>query len=314
MQQPLAECAMLDEARVGTAMLTLQLRAAVQEAVQAEASFGDRDTARDDLRGRLAVLVDRRRTDLAVQLTTARQEAVRLVEDARQRAAVIAEASALMANAEPEPMVVAEPVSAPGLIGRAREALLALQLRTALQESVEAERDEVVSRKAWDEWQRQTLRVEDRRREFDNEITLARAEAEVQIRAAHSEAAALLTGAESAEIDVDVVWADAPTPEALPTAPPVTTPVNVVIDAEAFARVFATVFSTMFDERAAAWRGSVQPQPYPTQMYSVGQFALPQPALMPVKQSFWSHAKHVDVLLLSAAMVIVLVVLAAWLV
>ena len=34
----------------------------------------------------------------------------------------------------------------------------------------------------------------------------------------------------------------------------------------------------------------------------------------PVKQSFWSHAKHVDVLLLSAAMVIILVVLAAWLV
>ena len=46
------------------------------------------------------------------------------------------------------------------------------------------------------------------------------------------------------------------------------------------------------------------------QMFS----ALPVAPPPPVKQSFWSHAKHVDVLLLSAAMVIVLVVLAAWLV
>ena len=46
------------------------------------------------------------------------------------------------------------------------------------------------------------------------------------------------------------------------------------------------------------------------QMFS----SLPIAPTVPVKQSFWSHAKHVDVLLLSAAMVIVLVVLAAWLV
>jgi hypothetical protein len=91
--------------------------------------------------------------------------------------------------------------------------------------------------------------------------------------------------------------------------------VNAVIDAEAFAKVFAAVFATMLEERVSAWAPSVQApmpypaQPYPTQLYA----ALPQPVPVPVKQSFWSHAKHVDVLLLSAAMVIVLVVLAAWL-
>ena len=80
-------------------------------------------------------------------------------------------------------------------------------------------------------------------------------------------------------------------------------PVNVVIDAEAFARVFATVLATAIEERQPVWAPTAQ-------MFSTLPIAPPAP----VKQSFWSHAKHVDVLLLSAAMVIVLVVLAAWLV
>lgn len=81
---------------------------------------------------------------------------------------------------------------------------------------------------------------------------------------------------------------------------------TIVIDAEAFARVFASVMMGMLDERAAAlgtapqWAMQQAPSPQP----------LPAP---PVKQSFWKHAWHADVVLLGLSTVIVLVVLAAWL-
>ena len=365
MQPPYVGHAMLDEARVGTAMLTLQLRAAVQEAVQAEATLGNRDSARDELRGRLAVLVDRRQSDMAAELAAERHAAERLVEAARQQAAVIAEASALIASANSALVeaVVPPDTATPVLNGRARGAMLALQLRTAMQEanaceaseSRQREASESRQREASESRQRQASAVEQLRRELEDGLTRARADAATLVDAARVEAAALIAAAEGDIVETaavpaftwsDVAWshvevADVVEPvqvEAVDVAdievedveaaeivgpvvaasgsaaPPDQTPVNVVIDAEAFARVFATVFATMFDERVAGRGAHLQPAPYPTQMYSVGQFALPQPASAPVKQSFWSHAKHVDVLLLSAAMVIVLVVLAAWLV
>ena len=357
MQPPYVGHAMLDEARVGTAMLTLQLRAAVQEAVQAEATLGNRDSARDELRGRLAVLVDRRQSDMAAELAAERHAAERLVEAARQQAAVIAEASALIASANSALVeaVVPPDTATPVLNGRARGAMLALQLRTAMQEANACEASESRQREASESRQRQASAVEQLRRELEDGLTRARADAATLVDAARVEAAALIAAAEGDIVETaavpaftwsDVAWshvevADVVEPvqvEAVDVAdievedveaaeivgpvvaasgsaaPPDQTPVNVVIDAEAFARVFATVFATMFDERVAGRGAHLQPAPYPTQMYSVGQFALPQPASAPVKQSFWSHAKHVDVLLLSAAMVIVLVVLAAWLV
>jgi len=340
-------CVMVDDTRVGTAMLTLQLRAAVQEAVQAEASFGDRDSARDELRGRLAVLVDRRRTDLAAELATEREAAVRRIETARREAAVIMEAAAIvdastMVTNAPAPSAVAfvAAVAAPALSGRARGAQLGLQLRNAVRQADLAERDETVAREVRDNRLAATATLEQRRREHHIGITAARTEAAALVSAARLQAAALIAAPATKD---DVVGADEVIEAIVPVVEPVVEPVvvpgfvaplvvaesvsepvptpaqpaplNVVIDAEAFARVFAAVFATMFDERIAAWRPDMQvQQPYPTQMYSVGQFALPQPAQAPVKQSFWSHAKHVDVLLLSAAMVIVLVVLAAWLV
>lgn len=79
-------------------------------------------------------------------------------------------------------------------------------------------------------------------------------------------------------------------------------PVNIGIDAEAFARVFAAVFATMLDERLAG--GAL-----PTTHHLQGLGAAPAPQ----KKGFWASALHVDVLLLAAAMVIMLVVLAAWL-
>lgn len=326
---------MLDEARVGTAMLTLQLRAAVQEAVQAEATFADRDSARDELRGRLAVLVDRRHTDMAAELVAERDAAERLVEAARQQAALIVEASELIENAKLTPVELVAPAAlATGLTGRARGAQLALQLRTALREATAAERDEARAKDASEGRQRQAGAEELRRKELNDGLTRARVEAASVINAARDEAAALVSASENSHLEVAVdpveemsefEVAEIADPVALlpdrthipaptPAPPAAQAPVNVVIDAEAFARVFAAVFATMFDERNAARGGNFQPAMYPTQMYGATQFAVPQPAPAPVKQSFWSHAKHVDVLLLSAAMVIVLVVLAAWLV
>lgn len=317
---------MLDESRVGTAMLTLQLRAAVQEATQAEGSLGDRDVARDELRGRLAVLVDRRRTDLAAQLTAEREAAARLIESAHREAAE-------MAAVASQPVATA--IVAPTLNGRARGAMLALQLRTAMQEAADAERDEAAAHECVDSRRRDAQQWERRRQELGDELTAARVAAAARIAAARAEAAALVAAPvgqpDVAELQPDVeavfmpvvmtdVIADAepesvadvePKPVAAAAVPAQQLPVNVVIDAEAFARVFAAVFATLIDERLAAHGPTVQSaMPYPTQMYA----ALPQPTPAPVKQSFWSHAKHVDVLLLSAAMIIVLVVLAAWLV
>ncbi|MDO8362481.1 MAG: hypothetical protein Q7V88_06255 [Actinomycetota bacterium] len=81
-------------------------------------------------------------------------------------------------------------------------------------------------------------------------------------------------------------------------------PAAVSIDAEAFARVFAAVFATMIDERLAAGGLSHVPG-----QLSIAQAQAPRAP----KRSFWSAAMHIDVLLLTAAMVIMLVVLAAWL-
>jgi hypothetical protein len=82
---------------------------------------------------------------------------------------------------------------------------------------------------------------------------------------------------------------------------PPTAPVNIGIDAAAFAQVFAAVFATMLDERMSLVR--------PGDQHVVGLGAPPAPQ----KKGFWASALHVDVLLLGAAMVIMLIVLAAWL-
>lgn len=82
------------------------------------------------------------------------------------------------------------------------------------------------------------------------------------------------------------------------TADPAT---SVVVDAQAFAAVFATVLGTMLDERF----NNLGPRTAVVQAPTV--------APTPVKQGFWTHAKHPDVILLALTTAIVLVVLAAWL-
>ncbi len=94
-----------------------------------------------------------------------------------------------------------------------------------------------------------------------------------------------------------------PSPSSFAAASPANAaPVSIGIDAEAFARVFAAVFASMLDERLLG--GGIGPS------HQLPALAAPAPA---AKKGFWASALHVDVLLLGAAMVIMLVVLAAWL-
>jgi hypothetical protein len=88
-------------------------------------------------------------------------------------------------------------------------------------------------------------------------------------------------------------------------------PTQVLLDAEAFARVFTNVVAQMLDERLPRMQYPQYPQYQ--QMPSVIVQAAPQPAPQP-QRSAASNARHLDVILAGVAMVIVLMVLAAWLV
>jgi len=114
-----------------------------------------------------------------------------------------------------------------------------------------------------------------------------------------------------------IVIAPAPLPvvtQQLAPARPAPQEITVSIDADAFARVFATVFASLVDQRTHV-------APPMGQAYAPGAYVqnpamnfapVPQPAAP--RQSFWSHARHPDVLLMSLATAIVLVVVVAWLV
>ena len=127
------------------------------------------------------------------------------------------------------------------------------------------------------------------------------------------------------------VGQEAVTPTPAPMAPAPT----VLVDAEAFARAFAALIAKAIDDRTA--NGQHPPQyvpqyahqfiPVPTmsphqqqpmqqQPMQQQQPVQPVPQMIvmpPAKQGFWSHARHLDVMLLSVTMVIALVILAAWL-
>jgi hypothetical protein len=331
------------ERRAGTAMLSLQLRSAQQLAAEAESTAIDRVAARAELRGRLAILVERRRQDLDVALNSAQREAAEAVSAAIQEAKVIVEAATLMAQASRNHRAIAEAPVMPAVAAtsatdalptRAAVALLTMQLRTAERLAHEAEAAETTARQEQSAYLLQVQQVEQRREVLEAELHRERAEATRLIAAANAEASGIRAQTPSlpppeplsqAELPLPAPWMPLPPAAESVVAETVVVPLtstdnsaplvgpaaaaslNVVIDAEAFARVFAAAFSSLLDERLAT-AGAVQSQPIYPPMYA----QLPVPPAV-VKQSFWSHAKHVDVLLLSGAMVIVLVVLAAWL-
>jgi len=193
-------------------------------------------------------------------------------------------------------------IGVPALGDRAEVARLMLELRAAVRDAESAEAEAAAADL---ETAREKLRarlqplVEDRRTAFEAELIEVRAEASAAIGAARRTAAAMVPR-ECSLVDRAAVRA----PEHEPASEPA--PANVAhvgIDAEAFARAFATAFAALLDERGAAWGVGVP-----------GVSALPGPTGPAVaKPSFWTHARHPDVLLIGLATIIMMIVVAAWL-
>ncbi len=196
--------------------------------------------------------------------------------------------------------------------------------------------------------------IEERQRSYEEALAVARAESQQQIAAAHAEAQRRVAAAAEAaawrpepvveapvveapvveapvveapvveapvvEAPVEeepIVIAPAPLPvvtQQLAPARPAPQEITVSIDADAFARVFATVFASLVDQRGHV--GPPMGQAYAPGSYvqnpAMNYAPIPQPTAP--RQSFWSHARHPDVLLMSLATAIVLVVVVAWLV
>ena len=121
--------------------------------------------------------------------------------------------------------------------------------------------------------------------------------------------------------DAPSALSDGPSPqlEARPVAAN-----SVVLDPEAFAQMLATVVATAIAAVLEDRANFAPPQPHlmaqPQQMAlpqyipQYVQMAAPMAAPVPAKASFWSQARHPDVLLMGVAAAITIVVLAAWLV
>ena len=240
-------------------------------------------------------------------------------------------------------------IGVPALGDRAEVARLMLELRAAVRDAESAEAEaaapDLETARAKLRSRLQPL-VEDRRTAFEAELIEVRAEASAAIGAARRAAAAMVTREyslvdraavrasehEAASVPAPVAptvdemlrWFDdpptvhvsvtSPAEDVPALAPPVPTDsshaqlatINVAhvgIDAEAFAHAFASAFAALLDERGAAWGVGVS-----------GVSALPGPTGPAVaKPSFWTHARHPDVLLIGLAMVIMMIVVAAWL-
>ncbi|MDP2292123.1 MAG: hypothetical protein Q8M22_13110 [Actinomycetota bacterium] len=272
--------------RAGIALLTLQLRAAMQEAAEAEADAVavDLDAARDLLRARLAPMLDERRRALDDTLAATRTEAARAVAAAHRAASVI------VAHARPVELPLPEIVDAPPPLPEPAADPVVEESAFEVEPAVDADDDVEPAAE-----------------------TVVEAVADPQPMP-EQELDATLVAAFEADLAPEPEPDEEPEPEPAPaavvaplvaplTAPVVpAAPVTVVIDAEAFARVFATVFASIMDDRQRTPGWSTAPQVF-----------VPAPPSTPAKQSFWTHARHPDVLLMGVATVIVLVVLAAWL-
>ncbi|MCX6542578.1 MAG: hypothetical protein NTX77_13395 [Actinobacteria bacterium] len=235
---------------------------------------------------------------------------------------------------------------------RAAVALMTLQLRTLNQQFVAlapdaADADYLAAR----DQLRAKLEplVSARRRELDLELDAEREQGEAliaQARLEAAEAAELNRVAEVIELPVepvvepvvvepvaeviDVVEVVTDAPSALSDGPspqlearPVAAN-SVVLDPEAFAQMLATVVATaiaaVLEDRAnfAPPQPHLMAQPHqmalPQYIPQYVQMAAPMAAPVPAKASFWSQARHPDVLLMGLAAAITIIVLAAWLV
>ena len=235
---------------------------------------------------------------------------------------------------------------------RAAVALMTLQLRTLNQQVVAlapdaADADYLAAR----DQLRAKLEplVSARRRELDLELDAEREQGEALIAQARREVAeaearnrvvevielpvepiAEPVVVESVAEVIDVVEVVTDAPSALSDGPspqlearPVAAN-SVVLDPEAFAQMLATVVATaiaaVLEDRAnfAPPQPHLMAQPHqmalPQYIPQYVQMAAPMAAPVPAKASFWSQARHPDVLLMGLAAAITIIVLAAWLV
>ena len=235
---------------------------------------------------------------------------------------------------------------------RAAVALMTLQLRTLNQQFVAlapdaADADYLAAR----DQLRAKLEplVSARRRELDLELDAEREQGEALIAQARLEAAEAEARNRVVEVIelpvervaepvvvepvvevIDVVEVVTDAPSALSDGPspqlearPIAAN-SVVLDPEAFAQMLATVVATaiaaVLEDRAnfAPPQPHLMAQPHqmalPQYIPQYVQMAAPMAAPVPAKASFWSQARHPDVLLMGLAAAITIVVLAAWLV
>ena len=310
--------------RAGIAVLSLQLRSIVQEAIEAEAAADaiDVDGALWQLRSRLTPLIDERRRALDDEVAAERDRGVEAIAAARLEA---------------ERVVVAaiEAVAARAMAGRA-----AAELARRAAEA-QAVWEPVVA--ALPEPDVEVLPEPDVE-VFPEPVVEAFAEPDVAVL---PELEAPVEPASPALFDQAEFWApevDAADSKLIPPPPPVLLlpppklpvlpppsapmtlvlpevdaradgefakwapstdrggpqPLHVVLDADSFARAFAAAMAPILEARGQAPQYSYPPQAY-----------VPVPAPAP-KRSFWAHAWHPDVLLSGLAMVIVIIVLVAW--
>ncbi len=270
--------------RAGIAMLTLQLRAALQEATAAEAG----DTAREQLRARLDGLMESRRRALDLALTKAEADATDTIA-AAQRAASVMRAMVTPRINGTTPSDQTQPVAEAEVASRDDRFASPIEPSAAFPPPV-------------------VQIVEPEPIAIAEPIQIVEPEPIAIVEPVQIVEPIELIVTPSDDLSMPIINVPRLFPDSNSSTAThqqygqlarIPSTSNLVIDAEAFAKVFATVVATMLDERAA--RPGVRAAVAPAQ----------SPA--PVKQSFWTHAKHPDVILLGLTTAIVLVVLAAWL-
>lgn len=288
--------------RGDVAVLTDELALVLEEARSAEAAaMVDLDTARLELRARLQPLMDQRRAALREQLERERLDAEASVVAATRAATVMvgqataradearrARAAGLAAAAA----MIAEPTLAddetPDAPTAAVEPPPTLEPAAEEPDAEEPDAEEPVA----EEPDAEEPAVE----EPNSDGVVDRLVVVPALEPADDDAVWAATAPTTVEPTVEptVIAAGRPTTDGAGVT-------NIVIDAEAFARVFATTIAALMQDR----------QPIVVQAPLGAPVAAPVP--VPPKASFWSEARHADVLLMGLATVIVIVVLAAWL-
>jgi len=330
--------------RADVAMLTLQLRSALHEANAAEANERTADiaAAREKLRARLAPLMEDRLGAFERELADARDEAAAAIAAARRTAQGMVGPSgasgSMIATSAPTarptlplstelmpprtPLIAsAAPIAAPPAPAVAPTLLSAPPLPSVVvaepQPSPAVDDPEPASPPTVEAAERPVLPAPEASSPFPPpqlppSVTMPApppASFETIPRLASSEPIPPLVEMlqwfpDTAASAVEAVEAAEPTfrPPAFPDvvgAADVAGVANVMIDAQAFAQAFALAFAAATEGRPLAWGGAL-----PATVAEGPQAP---------KQSFWTHARHPDVLLIGLATVIVLIIVAAWL-